>query len=147
VKESDMQTATPGSPTSDAQDGVAAVEFAMIVMVFLMIVFAIIAYGVYFATHQAVSHAASEAALIAADVGDGNPDEAGARALVESQLEFLGDAFDAGSTDNMTVTRAGCDDCVTVEITFPWRGAGEIVKVPFVRTPERIRATAVVRTW
>jgi hypothetical protein len=142
-----MQTAAPRSGTGNGQDGVAAVEFALIVLVFLMIVFGIIAYGVYFATHQAVSHAASEAALIAADVGDGEPDEAGARALVESQLEFLGDAFDAGSTDHMTVTRAGCDECVTVEINLPWRGAGEIVKVPLIRTPERIRATAVVRTW
>jgi hypothetical protein len=146
VKEHEVSmTADP--ITHDGQDGVAAVEFALVVMVFLMIVFAIIAYGVYFATHQAVSHAASEAALIAADVGDGAPDEAGARALAQSQLGFLGDSFDAGSEHNMTVSRAGCDDCVTVEITFPWRGAGEIVKVPFVRTPERIRATAVVRTW
>jgi Flp pilus assembly protein TadG len=46
-------------------EGVAAVEFAIIAPVFLMILFGIIVYGIYFATWIAVTEAASEGARAA----------------------------------------------------------------------------------
>jgi Flp pilus assembly protein TadG len=43
-------------------DGVAAIEFAIVAPVFLMLLFGIIVYGIYFATWIAVTEAASEGA-------------------------------------------------------------------------------------
>ena len=45
-----------------AEAGVAAVEFALVAPIFLILVFSIIIYGFYFATYIAVVHAASEGA-------------------------------------------------------------------------------------
>ncbi len=45
-----------------AEAGVAAVEFALVAPIFLILVFSIIIYGFYFATRIAVAHAAAEGA-------------------------------------------------------------------------------------
>lgn len=58
------------SKTGEGQRGVAAIEFALVFVLFFMVMYGIISYGVVFAIQHSLTHAANEGARAAVkDVG------------------------------------------------------------------------------
>ena len=101
------------------QRGAAAVEFALVMPLLLLLVFGLIQYGLYFWAYQGGSDAARAAARLAAV---GNPvtcDDF--RAAVRSDIANVGD--EAGATitrnyDNASGTDVAVGDTVTITVEF-----------------------------
>lgn len=131
------------------QDGAVVVEFAVIFVLFVTILWGILTYGVIFAAQQTVTHAAGEAAR--ATVGHTSQDDAKdvALSVATEQLAWLGAA---GEPDRDDVTFGDCpvpaDDqtCVYVEYTYPWKADPLITPLFDVAIPEQLTGTAVL-TW
>ena len=112
----------PGSRRRRGDDGAVAIEFALIMPIFLMLVFGMIQYGVYFWSAQGGSSATRDAARRAA-VGD-FPTCAAFRADVRQRIDSLGDPATAGifrtyanGPGNLEPT-VEVGDVVTVTVTF-----------------------------
>lgn len=105
-----------------AETGAVAIEFALIMPIFLLLVFGMIQYGIYFWAAQGGSNAAREAAR-RATVGD-FPTCTGFRADIRARIDSLGDAATAeiwrtyqnGPGNQKPTVEVG--DVVTVTVEF-----------------------------
>lgn len=100
------------------EDGAAAVEFAFVGTLFLMLLFAIITFGLVFAMNHTLSHAASEGARSALVAAPGTTTETAQNAAA-TRMDWLG----SGGTVQATV--APCEDdstreCVRVVTTYDY---------------------------
>lgn len=131
------------------QDGAVVVEFAVVFVLFVTILWGLITYGVVFAAQQTVTHAAGEAAR--ATVGHDSQDDAKdvAVGVATEQLAWLGTPGEPARDD---VTFGPCpapataETCVFVEYTYPW-GTDPIISPLFsIGVPDVLTGTAVL-TW
>lgn len=145
---------------SRQQDGAVVVEFAIVFVLFVTLVWGIITYGMVFAAQQTLTHAAGEAAR--ATVGQGDPTQArtAATAVAGPQLQWLGtsgapsptdvqfgdcqqpagnDPFVAGPQDTGATPR-----CVFVAYSYPWGADPIISPLLDIATPSVLRGTASV---
>lgn len=112
-------TTGPASPPRHAEDGAAAVEFALVSVLFLMLVFGIITFGLVFALNHTLTHAAAEgarSALVAPAASTVQAAEDAAR----TRLGWL-----EGTADEPTATVAACESdpgqqCVVVVTSYNW---------------------------
>ena len=97
------------------QSGAAAVEFALVVGLFVFILYGLIAFGMVLATKQRVTNAAAEGARAA--VGSANA----ADAVTAASARVLAAGLPAGAY-TPTYTTAACgtsgNECITVRITY-----------------------------
>ena len=104
--------------------GAAAVEFALVVPLLLVILFGIISYGFMLSFRQGLSQAAAEGARAAAVTVAGTADatrSARAEEAVESALESYGVTCGGSLTCDIDVDdRCGSATCVTVELDYAW---------------------------
>jgi hypothetical protein len=133
------------------QDGVAAVEFAIVSMVFLVILFGILTYGFIFGLDQSLNHAAEEGARSAISAPDSPPlqqpalDKAKATAL--QRLGWLGSRIQDSDVVATLVDPCPNDaavTCIQVTITYPWNTRPIIPKFPGLPTPDQMQAVAVI---
>ncbi len=131
--------------------GAAAVEFALVMVPLLMIVFGIISYGFMLSFRQTLSQAATEGARAAAVQIDSTQRNGDAIAAVNDAMGGL--TFQAatcgtkGLTCNVTgPTTCGSAECMTVTLTYAYR-ANAAVQVPFmgVIVPQTLSYSATVR--
>jgi len=127
------------------QDGVAAVEFAIVAMVFLVLLFGILTYGYIFSMDQSMNHAAEEGARAALS----QTTEAAAITTAHDTAYDRLHSYQPNllSTD-VVATVADCDSgfrCITVTITYPWSTRPIIPKFAGLPTPGQIQAVAVVQ--
>lgn len=115
-----LRTAKPGS----GDEGVAALEFALIAPLFLVLIFGIIVYAIYFATWIAVTEAASEGAR-AAVAGLSTGERASlATAQANAVLDAYGPLIAPG---NVTVTPQqvpGDSSSYEVSVTYNFASLG-----------------------
>ena len=97
------------------QSGAAAVEFALVVGLFVFILYGLIAFGMVLATKQRVTNAAAEGARAA--VGSANA----ADAVTAATARVLAAGLPAGAY-TPTYTTGACgtsgNECITVRITY-----------------------------
>jgi Flp pilus assembly protein TadG len=125
------------------EGGAAAVEFALLAPIVLLLVFAIIQYGLYFWADQGGSDAARDAARLAAV---GNPTTCAAfQSKVQSSIDNMGDNFDItrsySDTDGDGLIEVG--DTVTVTVQFDSIDL-HIPFLPFIQDG-RVSSTAKAR--
>ncbi len=126
----------------DHERGAAAVEFALVVPILLILVFGIVNFGQYLSVRQAATQAAAEGARAAAVTIAGGDAAANGEAAMDNALDGIG-----GCGDNATcsVTMVACGDAqcarATVEIDFEPLVGG----FPDVVLPATVRYTAVAR--
>ena len=116
--------------------GAAAVEFALVVPLLLLILFGIISYGVMLSFRQTMSQAATEGARAAAVTVVATDKQTEGYAAVDEALDSFGvtcaagnlvkDGTDVGSCDvsapgACTPAAAGDVECVTVTLSFDYR--------------------------
>lgn len=139
--------------------GAAAVEFALIMPILLLLVFGIISYGYMLSFRQAISQAAAEgarAAAVAQRDADQQPDALAAmnEALESYGVSCAGGALtrDGGGVGTCAVSIATCDgepasvQCVTVTIDYNYAD-NPLIPVPGVGVvlPDNLRYSAVAR--
>jgi Flp pilus assembly protein TadG len=113
--------------------GAAAVEFAILVPLLLLLIFGIISYGVMLAFRQSLSQAASEAARAAVGAPSAQVN-AVAQSAVKGALDTYGKSCSAGVACTIS-TPAPCagdssHNCVQVTVTYPYRGNPIVPTVP-----------------
>ncbi len=117
-----MRTSGPAGETSPAgvkaDSGVAAVEFAIIAPVFLMLIFGIMIYGIYYTTWIAVTQAASEGAR--ASVAGLTNDERNALAtgMVQSVLTSYAPFLDFSKATVSTSSPSSAPDTYQVSVSY-----------------------------
>jgi len=128
------------------EDGVAALEFAIVSMVFLVILFGILTYGFIFSLDQSLNHAAEEGARSAISATTSAAAITKAHDTAMQRLNWLGSRIQ--SSDVVAAVAACPNDaavnCVTVTITYPWGTRPVIPKFPGLPTPSQMQAVAVV---
>lgn len=85
---------TPLRPTASAQGGIAAIEFALVCVLFLIILFGVLSYGGLFIAQQSLSRAADEGARVAlqsllAGPSDAQPSQTDACGAVARSVDWL----------------------------------------------------------
>lgn len=145
-------------PTSQQERGAALVEFAVVSVLLMFLIYAIAAFGILLSTKNSMTHAAAEGARAAVSVPAIDPSnpasledrqKAQAKATVAKALGFLGAKYDAAYTvaDIADCSATDTHDCITVTITYPWSAKPLIPQAPGLglAMPNNLRATAVVR--
>lgn len=119
--------------------GAAAVEFALILPIFLMMIYAMVVYAYMFVLQESMTFAAQSAAEATIKV---NPAQAGystalvdeARAAASQVLGYLPDAQKlrvlGESGDKVEVTPDLSTSVVTVELTFDFDGLFPVLSLP-----------------
>jgi Flp pilus assembly protein TadG len=127
------------------QDGVAAVEFAVVALVFLILLYGILTYGYIYSFDQSLNHAAEEGARAAI----ATTSEASAITTAQTvAYDRLAQYQPSLLATDIVATVADCDTgfrCITVTITYPWDTRPIIPKFVGMPTPDQIIATATVQ--
>lgn len=128
------------------QQGAAAVEFALVFLIFFSVFYAIVCYGLVFAAQQSLTLAAEEGARAAVQDAASTADRvAHAQATAAGSASWLADvavtAAAAGCAANPAVT------CVTVTVSYNYAAKPLVPPLPFlgVTVPATLRATATVQ--
>jgi Flp pilus assembly protein TadG len=138
------------------ETGSVLVEFAFVFALFVLVIYAVICFGMILATKNSLTHAAAEGARAAISVLDdpSTPavDEREARALdqVGIALDWLGSKYDPSDA---SADVGACDpavpagpQCITVSITYPYGTRPIVPPAPGLGlvTPSTLTSTAVV---
>lgn len=132
------------------QDGVAALEFAIVAMVFLVILFGILTYGFIFGLDQSMNHAAEEGARSAISTTTPAAAITKAQDTAMARLGWLGANIQPSDVVATVVTGLPeCDSnvaiqCIKVTITYPWSTRPLIPQFPGLPTPNQMQAVAIV---
>lgn len=133
------------------QDGVAALEFAIVAMVFLIILYGILTYGFIFGLDQSMNHAAEEGARSAISTTTDAAAITKAHDTAMARLGWLGSRIQ--SSDVVATVVQGTTDCdatdvtikcIKVVITYPWGTRPIIPPFPGMPAPSQMQAVAVV---
>jgi Flp pilus assembly protein TadG len=132
------------------QRGSVLVEFALVFVLFVLVIYAVICFGVILSAKNSITHAAAEGARAAVGAVDDplTPEDervARAKAKVDDSLDWFGSKYDPNDT-TATIAPSGTKDCITVTITYPY-GDRPIVPPPpglGLATPSNLSSTAVV---
>ncbi|TNM41116.1 pilus assembly protein [Nocardioides albidus] len=136
------------------QRGAAAVEFALVAPLLIMLVFGIIGYGMMLSFRQTLSQAATEGARAAAVQLDGSKRDESATAALDDALGALevggttlacGEAHVTCEVD--PPVSCGPAQCVTVTVSYPYRDHPVVPTLPFLdqTLPETLTYSATVR--
>lgn len=131
------------------QRGAAAVEFALILVPLLLIVFGTISFGMMLSFRQTLSQAATEGARAAAVELDPSNRESEGLAAINAALASIGRAC---GEDGLVCavgapTACGAAECVTVTLTYPYRDNPMVASPPLINLtlPEDLEYSATVR--
>lgn len=130
------------------QSGAAAVEFALVVGLFVFILYGLIAFGMILATKQRVTNGAAEGARAAV----GQTTAAGAKSVaiarITRALGTPGTTYTIGpGVGEPTTGACGSNQCITVTITYNLATNPVVPPAPGLGliTPNTLTSTAVVQ--
>lgn len=130
-----------------SEDGAAAVEFALVVPVLVLLLFGIISYGYMLSVRQAITQATAEGARAGAvtQPASGTSPEDAAIAAVNRSLDGFGLTCASPGMQCEAAPPAACDGgsarCVSVTVNYAY-AAHDPLDIPFVPMPENLRFTA-----
>lgn len=129
------------------EDGAVIVEFAAVFVVFAVLLWGLISYGVIFAAQQSLTHAAAEAARATVGMSDPVAAEQHAIDMLDEELGWLAGGIDE---DAKQATVAACDndpgrDCMTATVTYDWGTHPIVPSILNVATPDTLTGRAVVQ--
>jgi Flp pilus assembly protein TadG len=128
------------------EDGVAALEFAIVAMVFLVLLYGILTYGYIYGMDQSLNHAAEEGARAAIAKTTDADAIAYAKQVAYDRLEWLRPSIQPSDiTAEIVDPCDGTFRCIKVTITYPWSARPIIPPFPGLPTPAQLRAVAIVQ--
>lgn len=131
--------------------GAAAVEFALVVPLLLVLVFGIISYGYMLSFRQAISQGAAEGARSGAvwasayEPGQDADRIAAARASVDEALGSYGVGCSDGATCSVAISPCGSARCVVVTVSYPYAAEPLTPDIPLVPLPSTLSFTSTAR--
>lgn len=131
--------------------GAAAVEFALIAPLVLLLLFGIISYGYMLSFRQALSQGASEGARAGAvwaasyQSSQDSARTAAAKASINEALSSYGVSCTNGATCTVAVVACGTARCIEVEVSYPYASKPLTPKLPLVPMPATLTYTAQAR--
>lgn len=134
------------------ETGAVVVEFAVVFIVFVLLLWGLVTYGVVFAVQQSLEHAADEATRVGYGQQDTAIIEQAAVDVINDQMQWLGaaGAFDPATGDRAEVVPCPYTvdgrqpDCLEVEVTFDWADDALIPALFDVGIPDVLSATATI---
>lgn len=144
-------THLPPSSRSRQERGAAAVEFALVAPILILLVFGIISYGYMLSFRQAMSQGAAEGARAGAVWASAYaPSQdaqriAAARTGVDQALASYGVSCSDGATCEVLMQPCGSGTCLEVTVTYPYEERPLTPDVPVVPMPETLTYTATAR--
>ncbi len=131
------------------ESGAALVEFALVIGLFMFVLYGLVWFGMMLALKQGVTNAAAEGARSAVGLS-GAAAQTRAKTTVQNRLGWLGGNYSAG--DVTVALPAPCvgdatHSCITVKIEYPWEDRPLLPAAPglnFVPV-EKISSTATVQ--
>ena len=130
------------------ESGAAAVEFALVILPLVFILYGLIAFGMMFALKQSMTNAAADAARSA--IGAADP-VAAATATVADRLDWLDGKYVAATDLSVPAPSACANDpshqCITVTINYPYKDRPLVPAAPGLGliTPDRFQTQATVQ--
>lgn len=136
--------------TRRSERGSVLVEFSLVFALFVLVIYALISFGVILAAKNSLTHAAAEGARAAVAVVD-DPMTAGderilrAEEKVDQALEWFGSKYDPDDT-KASIAPCGAAECITVRIVFPYSTRPIVPPAPGLGLvlPSNLTSTAVV---
>lgn len=132
------------------QKGAAVLEFALVFLPFVFILYGLIAFGMMFALKQSMTSAASDAARSAIGAGTPAQEVAAAKATLAKRLSWLGAKY--SPTDSIDPVVGACANdaaktCITVTVTYPYGTKPLIPAAPGLKlvTPSTLSTQATVQ--
>ncbi|ANH38953.1 TadE-like protein [Nocardioides dokdonensis FR1436] len=139
-----------GGDRRERERGAAAVEFALVVPLLLLLVFGIISYGYMLSFRQAISQAAAEgarAAAVAPAAFTTGEKQTAANNAIKQALDSYGVVCGTGAmTCSVVVKACPADlsrDCAVVTLDYLYSSQPLIPKFPLVPLPEHLAYSAV----
>ena len=137
------------------QRGAAAVEFALVIIPLMLVLYGLISFGMMFALKQSMTGAASDAARSVIGVTDNTSTPAdervvAAKSTLSDRLDWLGDRYNAADSPDPVVGPCANDPfktCVTVKVTYPYSSRPLVPLAPGLGlfTPSTINSEATVQ--
>jgi len=128
-------------------------EFALVIPIFIFVLYGIIAFGIMLSAKQSLTNAASEGAraAVGAVPNAGETQSAAESRVAKDRVtqaltgQLSGNSSSAVTT--ATVNPCGTNNCITVTITYPYSSKPLIPSAPGLGlvTPNNLTATAVVQ--
>ncbi len=140
-----------GGDRRERERGAAAVEFALVVPLLLLLVFGIISYGYMLSFRQAMSQGAAEGARSAAvwasayAASQDTQRKSAATTSVDEALKSYGVTCASGATCTTAIAACGTAKCVTVTVSYPYGTNPLTPKIPLVPLPASLSYTASAR--
>lgn len=138
-----------GGPRRDERGSV-LVEFSLVFALFMLVIYALISFGVILAAKNSLTHAAAEGARAAVAVVDDpmTPDDERierAKDKVDEALSWFGSRYESGDT-TASIAVCGTAECITVKITYPYSTRPIVPPAPGLGLviPSNLTSTAVV---
>ena len=146
----DQDGAKARSRTNRGEHGSVLVEFALVFGLFMLVIFALVVFGIMLAAKNSITHAAAEGARAAVSVVDdpltaADEREERARQKVGESLDWFGSKYQPGDT-TVAIAPCGTAECITVTIVYPYESRPLIPAPPLLDmvTPKKLTSTAVV---
>jgi Flp pilus assembly protein TadG len=139
-----------GRRTEREERGSVLVEFSLVFALFVLVIYALISFGVILAAKNSLTHAAAEGARAAVAVVD-DPMTADderilrAREKVDQSLDWFGSKYESGDTTAF-IAPCGTAECITVKIVYPYSTRPIVPPAPGLGLviPSNLTSTAVV---
>lgn len=130
--------------------GAALLEFSLVIGIFVLVLYALITFGMMLALKQSLTNAAAEAARSAVGITDDAIAMSTAQAEAESRLDWLSAAQQAAVVITPTVLDpcpSGTGRCLRVVVTYPYAGNELVPPAPGLGLfiPSSFGSTAVVK--
>lgn len=132
-------------------DGAAAVEFALVAPLLILLVFGILSYGYLLSFRQAMSQGAAEGARAGAVWASAYAPTQDADRLqaahegVDEALSSYGVGCGSGATCRIRMEQCGSGTCLVVTVTYPYAERPLTPDVPLVPMPDTLTYTATTR--
>lgn len=154
-RDHEVMRRTRSGPTraQRGERGSVLVEFSLVFGLFVLVLYALICFGMILAAKNSITHASAEGARAAIGTLDdpGTPDnerEERAKDKVAESLSWFGSKYQTGDTaaDVAVCPHDATKDCITVTITYPYEARPIIPPMPGLGlvTPSSFRSSAVV---
>ena len=139
----------PGCRRTGSERGSVLVEFALVFALFVLVIYAVISFGVILAAKNNITHAAAEGARSAIGVVDdpGTPDDeriVRARTKLNDSMSWFS-RYEESDT-SAVIAPCGTKSCITVTITYPYDDRPIVPPTPGLGLvlPSNLTSTAIV---
>jgi Flp pilus assembly protein TadG len=127
-------------------------EFALVIPIFVFVLYGLIAFGMMLSAKQTITNAASEGAraAVGAPIGNQTAETQAAHDKVKAAMSSLGDKYNVDDPAQFKTEYVSCGNsatCIKVTVTYDYSAHPIVPPAPGLGlvTPDKLTSTAVVQ--